>query len=99
MTIVIIPKTDLFAATTLNVTTALADDLVSSGFGKLDVDDLFKGRNLQNRFQVYARDESEWLSEPDDGRSRKGSDFQESMRSLLPRQLRWALIRNRLRAW
>ena len=32
----------LFAATTLNVTTALADDLVSSGFGKLTVDDLFK---------------------------------------------------------
>jgi len=32
----------LFAATALNVTTALADDLVSSGFGQLDVDDLFK---------------------------------------------------------
>ncbi|MFN2530094.1 MAG: hypothetical protein ABR555_02235 [Pyrinomonadaceae bacterium] len=32
----------LFAATTLNVTTALADDLVSSGFGKLNVSDLFK---------------------------------------------------------
>jgi len=32
----------LFAATSLNVTTALADDLISSGFGKLDVDDLFK---------------------------------------------------------
>ena len=32
----------LFAATTINVTTALADDLTSSGFGKLDVDDLFK---------------------------------------------------------
>ena len=32
----------LFAATTLNVTTALADDLNSAGFGKLDVDDLFK---------------------------------------------------------
>lgn len=32
----------LFAATTFNVTTALADDLTSSGFGKLDVDDLFK---------------------------------------------------------
>jgi len=32
----------LFAATTLNVTTALADDLVSSGFGHLNVDDLFK---------------------------------------------------------
>lgn len=32
----------LFAATTLNVTTALADDLSSAGFGKLRVDDLFK---------------------------------------------------------
>lgn len=32
----------LFAATTLNVTTALADDLSSLGFGKLNVDDLFK---------------------------------------------------------
>lgn len=32
----------LFAATTLNVTTALADDLLASNFGKLDVDDLFK---------------------------------------------------------
>lgn len=32
----------LFAATTLNVTTALADDLISSGFGQLDVEDLFK---------------------------------------------------------
>ena len=32
----------LFAATTLNVTTALADDLTSSGFVGTDVDDLFK---------------------------------------------------------
>jgi len=32
----------LFAATTLNVTTALADDLLSANFGKLDVGDLFK---------------------------------------------------------
>jgi hypothetical protein len=32
----------LFAATTLNVTTALADDLASVGFGKLQIDDLFK---------------------------------------------------------
>ena len=32
----------LFAATTLNVTTALADDLNSIGLGKLTVDDLFK---------------------------------------------------------
>ena len=32
----------LFAATTLNVTLALADDLISSGFANLDVEDLFK---------------------------------------------------------
>jgi hypothetical protein len=32
----------LFAATALNVTTALADDLISSGFGRLNVEDLFK---------------------------------------------------------
>jgi hypothetical protein len=32
----------LFAATTLNVTTALADDLASAGFTKLSVEDLFK---------------------------------------------------------
>ena len=32
----------LFAAAVLNVTTALADDLNSAGFGKLRVDDLFK---------------------------------------------------------
>lgn len=36
------PGDRLFAATTLNVTTALADDLSSAGFGKLGVDDLFK---------------------------------------------------------
>lgn len=32
----------LFAAAALNVTTALADDLLSAGFNRLDVDDLFK---------------------------------------------------------
>lgn len=32
----------LFAATTLNVTTAFADDLLSTDFGRLDVNDLFK---------------------------------------------------------
>lgn len=31
----------LFAAATLNVTTALADDLLSANFGKLDVDESF----------------------------------------------------------
>jgi hypothetical protein len=36
------PENRLFAATTLNVTTALADDLVSAGFNNLKVDDLFK---------------------------------------------------------
>jgi hypothetical protein len=32
----------MFAAATVNVTTALADDLLSANFGKLDADDLFK---------------------------------------------------------
>jgi hypothetical protein len=32
----------LFAATALNITTALADDLNSAGFGKLQTEDLFK---------------------------------------------------------
>lgn len=32
----------LFAATTLNVTSAMADDLLAAGLGKLGVDDLFK---------------------------------------------------------
>jgi hypothetical protein len=32
----------LFTATTLNVTTAFADDLLTANFGPLDVDDLFK---------------------------------------------------------
>jgi hypothetical protein len=32
----------LFAAATINVTTALADDLLSANFGNLDIDDLFK---------------------------------------------------------
>jgi hypothetical protein len=36
------PEDRLFAATTLNVTTALADDLLSADFGKLDIEDLFK---------------------------------------------------------
>jgi len=36
------PENRLFAATTLNITTALADDLASAGFGKLQVEDLFK---------------------------------------------------------
>ena len=36
------PESKLFAATTLNVTTALADDLLSADFGKLSVEDLFK---------------------------------------------------------
>lgn len=32
----------LFAATTLNVTTALADDLAAAGFDRIGIDDLFK---------------------------------------------------------
>jgi hypothetical protein len=42
----------LFAAATLNVTTALADDLSSAGLGKLNVDDLFKATifKIDSRF-------------------------------------------------
>ncbi len=36
------PESRILAAAFLNVTTALADDLLSANFGKLDVDDLFK---------------------------------------------------------
>ena len=36
------PEERLFAAATLNVTTAIADDLKSANFGDLDIDDLFK---------------------------------------------------------
>lgn len=36
------PEERLFVATTVNVTTALADDLVAAGFKNLEVNDLFK---------------------------------------------------------
>jgi len=42
----------LFSAAALNVTTALADDLLSANLGKLDVDDLFKAAifNIDSKF-------------------------------------------------
>ncbi len=42
----------LFAATALNITTALADDLASAGFGKLYTEDLFKAAifKIDSRF-------------------------------------------------
>jgi hypothetical protein len=48
----------LFAATTLNVTTALADDLLSANFGKLDVEDLFKAAifKVDSRFMREMKD-------------------------------------------
>ena len=36
------PENRIFSAATLNVTTALADDLLSANFGKLEIEDLFK---------------------------------------------------------
>ena len=45
----------LFAATTLNVTTALADDLNSAGLGKLQVEDLFKAAIFKVNSQ-FARE-------------------------------------------
>ncbi len=56
------PENRLFAATTLNVTTALADDLNSAGFGKLSVEDLFKAAIFKIDSTVHARDEGERVS-------------------------------------
>lgn len=46
------PEERLFVATTVNVTTALADDLLASGFSNLNVDDLFKAAifNVDGQF-------------------------------------------------
>jgi hypothetical protein len=46
------PEERLFVATTVNVTTALADDLLASGFSSLNVDDLFKAAifNVDGQF-------------------------------------------------
>jgi hypothetical protein len=48
----------LFAAATLNVTTALADDLLAADFGKLDVEDLFKAAifKIDSRFMREMKD-------------------------------------------
>ena len=52
------PESRLFAATTLNVTTALADDLNSAGFGKLQVEDLFKAAifKINSQFMREMKD-------------------------------------------
>lgn len=47
----------MFAAATLGVTTALADDLLSANFGKLDADDLFKAAifNIDGKFMAEMK--------------------------------------------
>jgi hypothetical protein len=52
------PENRLFAATTLKVTTALADDLLSANFGKLDVEDLFKAAifKVDSKFMREMKD-------------------------------------------
>src|SRR6476646_5056175 len=47
----------MFSAAALNVTTALADDLLSANFGKLDVDDLFKAAifNVDGKFMAEMK--------------------------------------------
>jgi Arc/MetJ-type ribon-helix-helix transcriptional regulator len=52
------PEHRLFAATVLNVTTALADDLLSAGFGKLEVGDLFKAAifKVDSKFMREMKD-------------------------------------------
>lgn len=53
-----VPEDRLFAAAMLNVTTALADDLNSAGFGKLAVGDLFKAAifKVDSRFMREMKD-------------------------------------------
>jgi hypothetical protein len=48
----------LFAAATINVTTALADDLLSANFGNLDIDDLFKAAifKVDSKFMREMKD-------------------------------------------
>jgi hypothetical protein len=48
----------LFAAATLNVTTALADDLLSANFGKLETEDLFKAAifKVDSKFMREMKD-------------------------------------------
>jgi hypothetical protein len=48
----------LFAAATLNVTTALADDLLSADFGKLETEDLFKAAifKVNSKFMREMKD-------------------------------------------
>jgi hypothetical protein len=48
----------LFAAAMINVTTPLADDLLSANFGKLDVDDLFKAAifKVDSKFMREMKD-------------------------------------------
>lgn len=47
----------LYTAAMLNVTTTLADDLISSGFGKLDLDDLIKAAifKIDGRFMAEMK--------------------------------------------
>ena len=51
-------ETRLFAATTLNVTTALADDLAAAGFDKLKTEDLFKAAifKIDSKFAREMKD-------------------------------------------
>jgi hypothetical protein len=52
-----LPEDRLFTATTLNLTTAFVDDLLSANFGPLDVDDLFKARifNITPQFMAEMK--------------------------------------------
>jgi hypothetical protein len=55
----------LFTAAALNVTTALADDLSSAGFTKLDVDDLFKAAIFKIDSQFMREMKANGFPNPD----------------------------------
>ena len=98
MTTTEILRDRLFAATTLNVTTALADDLNSAGFGKLQVRRSFQSCDLQDQFAVHARDEGERISKPRHGRIGQSENLQNRCGVCAGKSVRWVLTRNRSRA-
>jgi hypothetical protein len=54
----------LFSAAVINVTTALADDLLTAGLGKIDIDDLFKAAIFKVTPAYIAAVRSEGIANP-----------------------------------
>jgi hypothetical protein len=86
----------LFAATVLNVTTALADDLNSAGFGKLTVGDLFKA-TIFKIDSAFMREMKATVSRTWGWRNSSKRASSRSTRRLCVMLPRWVLIKNHSR--